>query len=231
MAERIAKHIARRGYCSRRDAERLIIAGKVRCNGEILESAALNVDADAEIYIDKVLLPPLEKPRLWRFHKPIGVLVTEKDPQNRPTIFQILPKTLPRIVTIGRLDMNSEGLLLLSNDGELARKLELPGLKRCYRVRSFGDIDQKKLEHIRRGVTIGGVHYRKVEIQHDHSKARRHWFTLCLEEGKNREIRHLFSYIGLSVTRLIRVSYGIFQLEDLPQKALAEIEPYEWEAL
>jgi 23S rRNA pseudouridine2605 synthase len=220
---RLAKYIARSGYCSRREAERRIVLGEVSLNGEITCDVTVCVDEDAEIRVKGVLLQLVTKARLWRFHKPIGCLVTHHDPQNRPIIFDFLPKNLPRLMTVGRLDMNSEGLLLLSNDGNTTTMLERPGTKRCYRVRCHGVMDHAKIKKIEKGVVIEGIKYRPVGVVCEGSKAKRHWFSLSLTEGKNREIRHLMAYAGLNVTRLIRVSYGPFTLGTLKKGEIKEV--------
>lgn len=223
--ERIAKVIARAGYCSRRDAERLIEEGVVMVDGVKVTTPATKISHAQDITIRGKVLPKPGKSKLWLFNKPIGVLTTHKDPRGRRTIFDVLPKHLPHVVTVGRLDFNSEGLLLLTNDGELARRMTLPatGLVRCYRVRAFGRLEEQKLEQLRRGVTIEGVRYQPAEIAHESSRGKNHWFEVKIKEGKNREIRKLFDYAGLTVNRLIRTGYGPYQLKNLASGAVLEV--------
>ncbi len=230
--ERIAKVLARAGLCSRRDAERWIAAGRVVVNGQVLTTPATTVtDADT-IVVDGKALPAKEPARLWRYHKPRGLMTTHKDPRGRPTVFEKLPRGLPRVVSVGRLDFNSEGLLLLTNDGGLARRLELPatGWTRRYRVRAFGDVDDEALARLKAGVTISGVRYGPIRAAIDSRKGDNVWLTVALTEGKNREVRRVLEHLGLSVNRLIRVAYGPFQLghlaegevEEVPRKVLRE---------
>jgi len=223
--ERIAKAMARAGIASRRDAEAMIEAGRVTVNGERLTSPALNVtDADA-ILIDGEPLPARERTRLWIFHKPRGVVTTARDPEGRPTVFQALPDDLPRVVAIGRLDINTEGLLLLTNDGGLAKVVAHPdtGWLRRYRVRAFGDITQPELDKLRKGVTIDGMEYGPIEASLDRATGDNVWLTLGLREGKNREVKRILEHLGLSVNRLIRLSFGPFQLGDLEVGLVEEI--------
>lgn len=230
--ERIAKFMARSGICSRRDAEKLIEQGRVTVNGEILKSPAMNVEGSEDIRLDGEKLPALEPTRLWLYHKPAGLLTTHKDTDNRATVFDNLPEGMPRVISVGRLDLNSEGLLLLTNSGELSRRLELPanGWSRRYKVRVHGVISKKKLAELEQGATIDGVNYGKVKIEIETQSATNSWLLITLNEGKNREIRKLMNYIGLEVARLIRLSYGPFQLGNLargevrevPQKVLKE---------
>ena len=227
--ERIAKRIARAGVCSRREAEALIAAGRVSVNGKVIDSPALNVDAGDKIVVNGKALAEKEPPRIWRFHKPGDCLTTNKDPQGRKTIFDVLPKTMPRVVTIGRLDFTTEGLLLLTNDGDLARWLEHPdttvgaGWARRYRVRVHGEITEAMVNKLARGVTIEGVRYRPAELEIESSNGPNSWVSITLHEGKNREVKKLLNYFGLQVARLIRVSYGPFQLGKLPKGAVEEI--------
>ncbi len=223
--ERIAKVIARAGLCSRRDAERWIADGRVAVNGRVLTSPAVNVGPSDRIAVDGVALPARERTRLWLYHKPKGLVTTARDPEGRPTVFAALPPEVPRVVTVGRLDINTEGLLLLTNDGGLKRLLELPstGWLRRYRVRAHGDVDSKALEALAAGVTVDGVTYGAVEATLDRSQGSNHWLTLALREGKNREVKHLLGSIGLATTRLIRISYGPFQLGELTPGAVVEI--------
>lgn len=223
--ERLAKRMARAGLCSRREAEIWIGEGRVKVNGKKIISPALNVTADDAVMVDGKLLQDSETTRLWLYHKPSGLITTHKDPQGRPTVFEALPKTMPRVISVGRLDLSSEGLLLLTNDGALARKLELPstGWIRRYRVRAYGGIGESMLEGMKKGVTIEGVQYGSVEAVLDSQKGNNSWLTVSLREGKNREIRKLFEHYGCRVSRLIRISYGPFQLGSLPQGELKEI--------
>lgn len=214
---RIAKAIARAGLCSRREAERWIAEGRVRLNGKLLNSPAVTVTSLDKIVVDGNLLPDAEPVRLWRYHKPKGLVTTHRDPEGRPTVFDSLPPELPRVVSIGRLDFNTEGLLLLTNDGALARHLELPstGWLRRYRARAHGRVTQADLDKLKDGVEIEGVRYGPVEATLDSTQGANVWLTLGLREGKNREVRKILSSLSLDVNRLIRVSYGPFQLLDL----------------
>ncbi len=232
MAERLAKFMARSGVCSRREAEEFIKQQRVTVNGEIVTTPAFNVDGSEKILFDGEKLPQIDKTRLWLYYKPVGLVTTHKDEQNRETVFANLPPYMPRVVSVGRLDLNSEGLLLLTNNGELSRELELPknAWSRRYRVRVHGRIDAKKLESLKNGVTIDGVEYGKVNAVVDSQNGTNAWVTVTLNEGKNREVRKLMKYVGLDVARLIRVSYGPFQLgslkkgevKEVPQKVLQE---------
>ena len=221
-AERIAKRIARAGLCSRREAERWIEQGRVAVDGVLLKTPAFTVTADNEVVVDGKALPAAQETRLWRYHKPPGLVTTNRDELGRDTIFDHLPKNLPRVMTVGRLDLNSEGLLLLTNDGDLARKLELPatGWTRRYRVRVYGRVDQVKLETLKRGVTIEGVGYDAIIASVDKQQGSNAWLTVSLREGKNREIRRVMEHMGWPVSRLIRLAYGPFQLGNLKAKAV-----------
>jgi len=225
MTERIAKRLSRSGICSRREAERMISAGRVSVGDKILRTPATLVSSEDVIKVDgkKINLP--ERVRLWRYHKAPGVLCTNHDARGRPTLFEQLPKNLPRTMLVGRLDFNSEGLILLTNDGTLARKLELPstGWVRRYRVRVFGQYEEKLLANLQAGVLIDGIQYGPIEAISEEKKASNSWLRLSLREGKNREIRRVMSHIGLEVSRLIRVSYGPFHLGNLPRGGLQEI--------
>lgn len=223
--ERIAKRLSRAGVCSRRDAEKLIAEGRVRLNGEILASPAVNVTEADAIEVDGKLVAGKEPPRLWRYHKVKGLVTSHRDEKGRPTIFDNLPKGLPRVISVGRLDLNSEGLLLLTNDGELSRHLELPatGWRRSYRVRAFGRITQTKLDRLKAGVQVSGVRYGAIEAKIDREQGSNTWLEMTLTEGKNREIRKVLEYLGLVVNRLIRVSYGPFLLGKLEQGAVEEV--------
>jgi len=223
--ERIAKRIARAGICSRRDAERLIALGRVRLNGKVLDSPAVLVtDADS-IVCDGQPVGAAERTRVWRYHKPAGLVTTHRDPQGRPTVFDRLPDGLPRVVSVGRLDLSSEGLLLLTNDGELARKLELPaaGWIRRYRVRVHGEVPPEILVGLERGITVDGVKYGPIKAVLDRQQGSNAWLTLSLKEGKNREIRRVMEHLGWPVSRLIRVAYGPFQLGSLPEGQVEEV--------
>jgi len=223
--ERLAKRIARAGLCSRREAETWIEDGRVKVNGKKITSPALNVTEKDAIMVDGKLLQESETTRLWLYHKPSGLLTTHKDPQGRRTVFEALPKGMPRVISIGRLDLNSEGLLLLTNDGTLARKMELPstGWIRRYRVRVYGGITQSMIDGMKKGVAIDGVQYGSVETELDSQKGDNSWLTVALKEGKNREIRKIFEHFGCKVSRLLRVSYGPFQLGALPKGQIKEV--------
>jgi 23S rRNA pseudouridine2605 synthase len=224
-AERVAKVVARAGLGSRREIEEWILAGRVAVNGEVLESPARTVTAEDEITVDGVKLPDRERTRLFLYHKPKGVVTTNYDPEGRPTLFEILPPGLPRLVSVGRLDLNTEGLILLTNDGGLSRVLELPetGWLRRYRVRAKGDITQDKLDALIAGVTVDGVQYGPIEAVLDRVQGANVWLTLALREGKNREVRNVLGSLGLDVNRLIRLSYGPFQLGELAQGEAEEV--------
>jgi 23S rRNA pseudouridine2605 synthase len=225
MAERIAKLIARAGVCSRREAERLIEAGRVSLKGAVLASPAINADEGDDIRVDGKPLPAAERARLWRYHKPAGLVTTHRDERGRDTVFAHLPKELPRVVSVGRLDLNSEGLLLLTNDGSLARTLELPerGWLRRYRVRVHGLPVEGDLAALERGVTVAGVRYGPIKATLDKRQGANAWLTVSLAEGKNREVRRVMEHLGLGVTRLIRVAYGPFQLGHLERGDAAEV--------
>lgn len=214
---RIAKAMARSGLCSRRDAERWIAEGRVAVNGRILNTPALEVGPTDKIVVDGQPLPAAEPAQIWRYYKPRGLVTTHSDPEGRPTVFDALPPDMPRVVSIGRLDFNTEGLLLLTNDGELARHLELPatGWLRRYRVRAYGRVSQQDLDGLKDGVTIEGVRYGGIEAHLDSVQAGNMWLTIGLREGKNREVRRILGSLALEVNRLIRISYGPFQLTDL----------------
>ncbi|MEL7047783.1 MAG: pseudouridine synthase [Pseudomonadota bacterium] len=222
---RIAKAMARAGLCSRRDAERWIEDGRVRVNGKVLETAALEVGPKDKILVDGQPLPAAEPPRLWRLHKERGTVTTVRDPEGRPTVFANLPDDLPRVIAIGRLDFNTEGLLLLTNDGELARHLELPstGWLRRYRVRARGRIGQTELNALKDGITVDGINYGPIEASVDTASGANQWLNVGLREGKNREVRKVLAHLKLEVNRLIRVSYGPFQLLDLPPGAVDHV--------
>lgn len=223
--ERIAKVMARAGLCSRREAERWIADGRVAVNGTVLDSPAFTVGEQDAVVVDGKPLPKAEGTRLFLYHKPAGLVTTAKDEKGRATVFDHLPEGLPRVVSIGRLDLNTEGLLLLTNDGELSRYLELPstGWRRRYRVRVHGKVDEKKLAGLKRGITMDGVRYKSIEAVLESSKGANSWLAVTLTEGKNREIRKVMEALGLSVNRLIRVAYGPFQLGKLKDGEVKEV--------
>ncbi len=224
--ERIAKVLARAGVASRREAETIIAEGRVRVNGKVIRSPALNVTDKDRILVDGEPLAEAEPPRLWLYHKPAGLVTTAKDENGRETIFDKLPEDMPRVMSVGRLDLNSEGLLLLTNDGGIKRKLELPatGWLRKYRVRVKGTPEDKTLEPLRKGVTVEGERFQPMEISLDRQQGANAWLTVGLREGKNREIRRAMETVGLVVNRLIRVSYGPFRLNDLAAGAVEEVK-------
>ncbi len=224
--ERIAKVMARAGLASRRAAEAWIEAGRVAVNGTVIASPALNVTAADRITVDGKALPMRERTRLFLYHKPAGMVTTHSDPGGRATIFASLPKDLPRLISVGRLDLNTEGLLLLTNDGGLARVLELPatGWLRRYRVRAHGRVTQAELDRLRNGITIEGVRYGAIEATLDRTQGSNVWLTFAIREGKNREVKNVLGHLGLAVNRLIRVSFGPFQLTGLPEGAIEEVK-------
>ena len=217
MAERLAKFMARSGVCSRRDAEELIKQKRVTVNGEIIDTPAFKVEGSEKILLDGEKLPEIEQTRLWLYHKPAGLLTTHKDTEARATVFDHLPAGLPRVISVGRLDLNSEGLLLLTNNGELSRKLELPenGWSRRYKVRVHGFVNKNKLADLAKGATVDGINYGPVKAELESQNGTNSWLIVTLNEGKNREVRKLMKSIGLEVARLIRLSYGPFQLGNL----------------
>ena len=224
--ERIARRLARVGVASRRDAEEMIAAGRVSVNGKVLDSPALNVAGGDRILVDGKPIPEVERTRLFLFHKPAGVVTTNRDPEGRQTIFDILPPGLPRLVTVGRLDINTEGLLLLTNDGGLSRVLELPatGWLRRYRVRVHGKVEPEALEGLKEGIAVDGVFYGAIEATLDREQGSNAWLSIGLREGKNREVKNILGALGLDVTRLIRVSYGPFQLGELAEGEVRELK-------
>lgn len=223
--ERIAKVMARAGLCSRRDAERWIAEGRVQVNGQVLDTPACTVSNEDTIVVDGKPLPKAEKTRLYLFHKPAGLVTTAKDEKGRPTVFEGLPKQLGRLVSVGRLDLNTEGLLLLTNDGELARWLELPAnaMRRTYRVRAHGRLPGNAVERLAKGMIVEGVIYGPIQANVDKDEGTNVWLTLTLDEGKKREIRKVMEALGMTVNRLIRVSYGPFELGAIPRGALEEV--------
>ena len=225
--ERIAKVMARAGLCSRREAERWIEDGRVSVNGAVLESAACVVGPGDEVKVDGKALAAAEAARLYLYHKPAGLVTSHKDERGRKTVFDALPKDLGRVVSVGRLDLNSEGLLLLTNDGGLARYLELPstGWSRRYRVRVLGDVDEGRLKDLRGGITVDGVRYKSIKAELERNKdAANQWISVTLHEGKNREIRNVMAALGLQVNRLIRTGYGPFELGKMKRGDVQQIE-------
>ena len=232
MTERIAKYLARAGVCSRREAEKLIAQQRVSVNGTIIDSPAYNVEGTEKIKLDGEKVSAPEQTRLWLYYKPVGLVTTHSDTQNRPTVFDNLPAGLPRVISVGRLDLNSEGLLLLTNNGELSRTLELPqnAWTRRYKVKVHGTIDKQKLADLENGAIVDGIQYGAVKVTIESEQGTNAWLSVTLSEGKNREIRKLMKSVGLEVARLIRLSYGPFQLgslkkgevKEVPQKVLKE---------
>lgn len=225
--DRIAKVLARAGVASRRDAEKIIAERRVSVNGKIIDSPALNVTPDDRIMVDGKPLAPPEQPRMWLYYKPVGLVTTDRDEKGRETVFASLPDDMPRVLSIGRLDLNSEGLLLLTNDGGIKRKLELPstGWVRKYRVRVKGNPKNEDLDPLRKGMTVDGDRFQPMNISLDKIQGANAWLTIAIKEGRNREIRRAMEAVGLVVNRLIRVSYGPFRLADLQPGAVEEIKP------
>lgn len=226
--ERLAKVMARAGVCSRREAERWIADGRVQVNESLIETPATLVTSTDIIEVDGRLLPKKEKTRVWIFHKPRGVVTTHFDPEGRETVFDLLPRHLPdHIISIGRLDLMSEGLILLTNDGEFAREFEHPSneIPRVYQVRIFGHLDPRGLEQLTKGITVNDVDYGPIKWRQGPRKGDNQWLEMTLTEGKNREIRKIIDHIGGRVNRLIRVSYGPFQLGDLDRAQVKEVLP------
>jgi 23S rRNA pseudouridine2605 synthase len=224
--DRIAKVLSRAGVASRREAERMIEAGRVSVNGKTITSPALNVTPEDRIVVDGKAVGEPDAPRLWLYHKPAGLVTTERDEKDRPTVFASLPENLPRVMSVGRLDLNSEGLLLLTNDGEMKRKLELPstGWLRRYRVRINGSVSEAKLDLLRAGITVEGITYQPMVVTFDRQQGANAWLTVSIREGKNREIRRAMQEIDVPVNRLIRVSYGPFQLANLKPGEVEELK-------
>jgi len=218
--------LARAGLASRRDAEEMVTQGRVTVNGRVINSPALDVTANDVITVDGKPLPPRERTRLFMFHKPRGLMTTHADPEGRPTVFDNLPEGLPRLISIGRLDFNTEGLLLLTNDGGLARTLELPdtGWLRRYRVRAHGEVTQAQLDELKKGVEVDGVKYGSIDATLERDLGANVWLVFAIREGKNREVRNVMAHLGLEVNRLIRVSYGPFQLGELEEGQVEEVK-------
>lgn len=225
--ERLAKVIARAGLCSRRQAEAWIQEGRVKVNGKIIDTPAFCVTSHHHIVVDGKPLPQAKTLQLWRYYKPKGLITTHKDEKGRPTLFESLPKELPRVISIGRLDLNSEGLILLTNDGELSRHLELPSTSwvRRYRVRVHGIVNPEDLIKLEQGITIEGIHYKSIIAILDRQIGQNAWLTVSLQEGKNRELRRVFDFLGYPVNRLIRISYGPFQLGTLTPGEVKAVPP------
>ena len=224
--DRIAKVLSRAGVASRREAERMIEAGRVTVNGKVIESPALNVTDKDRITVDGKALAKPEPPRIWLYHKPAGLVTTAKDERGRQTVFDALPEDMPRVMSVGRLDINSEGLLLLTNDGGVKRKLELPstGWVRKYRVRVKGTPEDAMLEPLREGITVDGERFQPMSVTIDRQQGANAWLTMGIREGKNREIRRAMEHVGLVVNRLIRVSYGPFMLRELKAGQVEEVK-------
>jgi 23S rRNA pseudouridine2605 synthase len=224
--ERIAKVVSRAGLASRRDAEEWIVQGRVTVNGRVINSPALDVTENDVITVDGQPLPPRERTRLFLYHKPRGLMTTHADPEGRPTVFDNLPEGLPRLISVGRLDFNTEGLLLLTNDGGLARALELPetGWLRRYRVRAHGEVTQGQLDELKKGVEVDGVKYGSIDATLERDQGANVWLVFAIREGKNREVRNVMAHLGLEVNRLIRISYGPFQLAELAEGTVEEVK-------
>ncbi len=227
--DRIAKLLARAGIASRREVERMIEEGRVKIGDEVVTTPATLLKTLKGVSVDGKLVGPIAAPRLYRFHKPAGLITAERDPAGRPTIYAALrnaiPKDAPRVMPVGRLDVNTEGLLLMTNDGELKRALELPstGIPRTYRARTFGDISQSRLEELMEGIEIEGIRYGPIDANMERRTGRNQWIELTLTEGKNREVRRVLEHLGLQVSRLLRTRYGPFELADLPRGAVEEV--------
>lgn len=223
--DRIAKWLARAGVASRRDAERMLTEGRVKLNNQPVTHPATFVEPGDLVLVDGKLVSEPERTRVWRYHKPEGLVTTHRDPEGRPTVFEKLRDQLPRVISVGRLDLTSEGLLLLTNDGALARRLELPttGWIRRYRVRVHGIVDPHALAALAKGVMVEGVRYAAIDAALDSRKGENAWLTVSLKEGRNREIRKVMTHLGLVVTRLIRIAYGPFQLGTLPRGGVEEV--------
>jgi 23S rRNA pseudouridine2605 synthase len=223
--DRIAKYLSRAGVASRRDVERMLTEGTIKLNGKVVTHPATFIAAGDIVQVNGKVVDPPERTRMWRYHKPDGLVTTHKDPEGRPTVFEKLQHQLPRVISVGRLDLTSEGVLLLTNDGNLARQLELPatGWLRRYRVRVFGIPNEGALKSLAKGITIDGVRYGPIEAEVDAKKGDNTWLTVSLREGRNREVRRVMAHLGMSVSRLIRIAYGPFQLGTLERGGVEEI--------
>lgn len=228
---RVAKVISQSGLCSRREAEQLIVEGRVTVNGETINTPAVFI-TDQSIKVDGKLINAKQETRLWLLYKPVGTITSAKDPKNRKTIFKILPKNMPRVISVGRLDFNTEGLIVLTTNGALASYMEMPKNKwvRKYRARVFGKLDHDRLKALENGITIEGIHYGSVKVTIDVEKESNSWLTISLQEGKNREIRNIMEHLGLQVNRLIRVSFGPFVLGNMQIGELREINKKQLES-
>jgi 23S rRNA pseudouridine2605 synthase len=226
IGERIAKALARAGLASRRDAEEMVTQGRVTVNGRVINSPALDITANDVVVVDGKPLPPRERTRLFLYHKPRGLMTTHADPEGRPTVFDNLPEGLPRLISVGRLDFNTEGLLLLTNDGGLARVLELPdtGWLRRYRVRAHGEVTQAQLDQLKDGIEVDGIKYGSIDATLERDQGANVWLVFAIREGKNREVRNVMAHLGLEVNRLIRVSYGPFQLGEIEEGKVEEVK-------
>ena len=224
--DRIAKVLARAGVASRRDIEKMIAEGRVKIDGAVLTTPAFKPAPGAIIMVDGKVVAGAEPTRLWRYYKPVGLVTSHRDEKGRATVFEHLPPGMPRVISVGRLDLTSEGLLLLTNDGAIARRLELPetGWLRRYRVRFFGNVSQEELDRLKNGITADGVRYGPIEAILERAKGQNAWAAVSLREGKNREVRKVFEHLGLKVSRLIRVAYGPFQLGDLTEGEVQEVQ-------
>lgn len=224
--DRIAKFLSRAGIASRRDAEKMIAEGRVRVNGTKIDTPALKVTSADKVVVDGKPVGTPDAPRLWLYHKPAGVVTTDRDEKDRPTIYDNLPDTMPRVMSIGRLDLNSEGLLILTNDGGVKRQLELPatGWLRRYRVRINGSVSEDKLDILRKGITVEGHRYQPMDVTFDRQQGANAWLTIAIREGKNREIRRTMDALGVKVNRLIRISYGPFQIGNLEAGEVEEVK-------
>ena len=233
--DRIAKLLARAGVASRREIERMIADGRVSLDGKVLDTPAVKLENLRGVTVDGKPVAQAEAARLFAFHKPSGLITAERDPRGRPTIYtalrNALPRGTPRLMPVGRLDFNTEGLLLMTNDGELKRAMELPssGIPRTYRARAFGDVTQAQLDELMEGTTIDGVRYGRIEADLERSSGRNRWIEMTLTEGKNREVRRVLEHLNLQVSRLLRTAYGPFQLADLPRGQAVEIRQAEVE--
>jgi len=228
---RVAKVISQSGLCSRREAEQLITQGRVTVNGVVIENPAVFI-TDQSIKVDGKLINAKQDTRLWIFYKPVATITSTKDPKNRKTIFKILPKEMPRVISVGRLDFNTEGLLILTTNGALASYLEMPKSKwvRKYRARVYGKLDHDRLKSLENGITVSGIHYGSIKVEIDVEKESNSWLTISLQEGKNREIRNVMEHLGLQVNRLIRTSFGPFMLGNMQIGELREINKKQLES-